>query len=158
MVYPAYKLPFEELTSIDERVDYIHNQLAASQLALNQLLEKEGIPTMAQITREVPLKATVPASTGTKIQLPAPITGKITQVVRHWPPGCEALVDVAFGHNDTWVLPSEVDTFVALDSATPVITISEPITKGEMLWMIVKNGDADNPHTISVTATIVGVE
>jgi len=158
MVYPTYKLPFEELTTIDERVDFIHNQVAASQIALNQLLEKEGIPTMIQITREVPLKATVPKTTGVKVQLPAPITGTITQVIRHWPPGCEALVEVAFGHNETWVLPSEVDTFVALDSATPVVAISEPVTKGEMLWMIVRNTDSDNPHTISVTATIVGVK
>ncbi|GAI70567.1 unnamed protein product, partial [marine sediment metagenome] len=40
MVYPVRKLPFEELTSIDERVDFIHSQIVASQLALNQLLEK----------------------------------------------------------------------------------------------------------------------
>jgi len=158
MVYPAYKLPFEELTSIDERVDYIHNQLVASQLALNQLLEREGIPTMAEVTREVPLKATVAALEGTKIQKPSPLTGRITQVVRHWPEGCSAYVDVAFGHGDVWVLPSEADTFVALDDATPVIAVSEPVTKGEMLWMVIRNGDSANPHTISVTATIIGAE
>jgi len=45
MQYPSYKLPFEELTTIDERVDYVHNQLAGAQLALNKLLEKEGMPT-----------------------------------------------------------------------------------------------------------------
>ena len=111
-----------------------------------------------EITREVPLRATVAPSTGTRIELPAPIAGRITQVIRHWPLGCSALVDVAFGHGDTWVLPSEVDTFVALDDATPIIAVSEPVTKGEMLWMIVRNGDAGNPHTITVTATIVGGE
>lgn len=25
MVYPTYKAPFEELATIDERVDYVHN-------------------------------------------------------------------------------------------------------------------------------------
>lgn len=157
MVYPVKKSLFEGLTTIDERVDFVHNQLDAVQLALNQLLEKEGLPTMIEVTREVPLKATVAPSTGSKISSPSPLTGKITQVVRHWPLGCSALVEVAFGHGDTWVLPSEVDTFVALDDTTPVIKISEHITKGELLWMVVKNGDSANPHTISVTATIVGV-
>jgi len=113
---------------------------------------------MGEVTKEVPLQATVAPSTGTRIELPSPLTGKIVQVIRHWPLGCSALVDVAFGHKDTWVLPAEVDTFVALDDATPVIAVNEPITKGEMLWMIVRNGDAVNPHTITVTATIVGVE
>lgn len=158
MVYPARKLPFEMLTTLDERVDFVHNQLTAVQLALNQLLGKEGLPTMIEVTREVPLKVTVAASTGTKIEKPSPLTGRIVQIVRHWPLGCSALVDVAFGHGDTWVLPSEIDTFVALDDATPVITISEPITKGELLWIVVKNGDSANPHTVTCTATIIGAE
>lgn len=156
MANPAYKLPFEELTTIDERVDYVHNQLVAVQLALNQLLQKEGLPTMAEVTREVALQATVAALQGTKIEKPSPLTGRIIQVVRHWPLGCSALVEVAFGHNDTWVLPSETDTFVALDDATPVIAVSEPVTKGEMLWIIVRNGDSANPHTVTCTATIIG--
>ena len=42
MVYPTAKLPFKELTTIDERVDYIRIQLSDAHLALNQLLEKEG--------------------------------------------------------------------------------------------------------------------
>ena len=45
MVYPVSKLPFEQLTTIDERVDFVHDQVAAVQLALNKLLEKEGMPT-----------------------------------------------------------------------------------------------------------------
>jgi len=43
MVYPTKGIPFEELTTIDERVDYVHNQFADAQLALNQLLGKEGM-------------------------------------------------------------------------------------------------------------------
>lgn len=158
MVYPAYKLPFEELTTIDERVDYIHNQLVASQLALDKLLEKAGELPMAVITKEVPLKVTVAPSTGTKIRLPSPLTGRITQVIRHWPPGTEALVDIAIGHEDTWMLPSKTDTFVALDNATPVNTVSEPIEKGKMLWMVVRNTDSVNEHTVTATFIIEGVE
>lgn len=158
MQYPPYKLPFEELTTIDERVDYVHNQLVASQLALNQLLEKEALPTMAVVTREVPLKATVPELQGTKVELPSPLTGRITQIIRHWASGCLGLVDVAVGHKDTWMLPSKTDTFVALDNATPVLAVSEPIEKGEMVWMVIRNTDSINPHTITCTFTIEGVE
>ena len=157
MVYPVYKLPFEELTTIDERVDYIHNQVAASQLALNQLLEKEGLPTMAVVTREVNLRASVQPLTGTRVARPSPLTGKIVQLILHWPDGCDALVDVAIGHKDTWILPHEVDTYIALNDATPVLTVDEPIEKGEMAWMILRNTDGVNPHAISCTVTIIGV-
>jgi len=157
MVYPVYKLPFEELTTIDERVDYIHNQLIASQLALNKLLEKEGIPTMAVVTRDVNLRVVAQPLTGSRVYKPSPLTGKIVQLIPHFPDGADALVDVAVGHKDTWVYPHLVDTFVALNDATPVLTVDEPIEKGEEIWMIVKNADGVNEHAITVTATIIGV-
>ncbi len=157
MVYPAYKLPFEKLTTIDERVDYIHNQIVASQLALNQLLEKEGLPTMAVVTREVNLRVTVQPLTGTRVTKPSPLTGRIVQLIPSWPDGCDSLVDVAIGHKDTWVLPSEVDTYIALNDATPVLTVDEPIVKGEEIWMILRNTDGVNAHAISCTVTIIGV-
>jgi len=157
MTYPPYKLPFEELTTIDERVDFIHNQIVASQLALNQLLEKEGIPTMTVVTREVNLRATVQPLTGTRVAKPSPLTGKIVQLIPHWPDGCDALVDVAIGHKDTRVLPNEVDTYIALNDATPVLTVDESIEKGEEIWMILRNTDGGNAHAISCTVTIIGV-
>ena len=157
MEYPAYKLPFEELTSIDERVDYIHNQIVASQLALNKLLEKEGLPTMAVVTREVNLRVSVQPLTGTRVTKPSPLTGKIIQLIPHWPDGCDALVDVAIGHKDTWILPHEVDTYIALNDATPVLTVDESIEKGEEIWMILRNTDGVNAHAISCTVTIIGV-
>ncbi len=158
MVYPAYKLPFERLTTIDERVDFVHNQLIAVQLALNKLLEKEGLPTMAMVTKQVSLRATVPLLQGARVSDVSPLTGTITQIMCHWPDGCNALVEIAFGHKDTWVMPAKVDTFLALDDATLVLAASEPIAKGEELWMIVRNGDAALPHTVSVAVTIIGVE
>lgn len=194
MPYPEYRLPFEGLTTIDERVDYVHNQLidvhnqlvdvqlaidqlreiagvpayisdqlAAVQLALNQLLEREGIPTMAQVTKGVSIEVTAQPLQGVKNSKYSPLTGRITQVIPHWPSGCEdpatgiPLVDIAFGHADTWVYPGEVDTFLALNDVTPVINISEPITRGEELWINVRNGDSVNPHTVSITLTIIGV-
>ena len=158
MVYPADKLPFEALTTIDERVDYVHNQVAQAQIALNKLLEKEGMPTMGVVTRDVNLRVSLEPNTGTKVYKPSPVTGKIVQLIPHWPEGCNALVDLAVGHKDTWVYPHLVDTFVALNDATPVLTVDEPITKGEQIWMIVRNADGRETHAVTVTATVIGVE
>jgi len=158
MVYPKYRLPFEELTTIDERVDYVHNQLAAVQLALDRLLEKEGMPPMAVITRDVNLRVLLDPNSGTRVFKPSPLTGRIVQLIPHWPDGCNALVDVAVGHGDTWIYPHLVDTYVALNDATPVLTVDEPIEKGEEIWMIVRNTDGGNVHAITVTATLIGVE
>ncbi len=158
MVYPKYRLPFEELTTIDERVDYVHNQLAAVQLALDRLLEKEGMPPMAVITRDVNLRVLLDPNSGTRVFKPSPLTGRIVQLIPHWPDGCNALVDVAVGHGDTWIYPHLVDTFVALNDATPVLTVDEPVEKGEEIWMIVRNTDGGNVHAITVTATLIGVE
>ena len=156
MVYPTRKLPFEQLTNIDERVDFVHNQLAQAQLALNKLLGKEGMPPMAAITKEVVLRVTVQPLTGTRLARPSTLTGRIVQIVRHWPDGCDGNVDLAIGHKDTWVLPDATDNYVALNNATPVLTINEPIEKGEEIWMIVRNGDGVNPHTITATVVIEG--
>lgn len=156
MVYPTRKLPFEQLTTIDERVDYVHNQVAAVQLALNKLLEKEGMATMAAITRDVNLRVTLLSLQGQRIVRPSPLTGRIVQLIPHFPKGCRALVDMAIGHKDTWVLPHQVDTFIALNDATPVLTVDEPIEKGEEIWMIGRNGDGVNPHAISCAVTIIG--
>ena len=111
-----------------------------------------------EVTKDVTLRAALNPLTGMKVSLPSPLTGRITQLLLHWPAGCNALVDIAFGHGDTWVLPSAVDTFIALDAATPIFNISEPVSKGQELWIVARNGDAINPHTVSVSAVILGVE
>jgi len=161
MTYPPYKLPFEELTTIDERVDYIHNQLVASQLALNQLLEKEALPTMAVVTRHVTLRQKlVPApdyGSAARCSDPSPLTGRIVQLIPSFEDGCDKLVDLAFGHGDTWVLPGKPETFIALNDVSPVLRVDEPVTRGEELWMIVKNGDGGNKHDMSIEIVIVGV-
>lgn len=158
MAYPIERLPFEELTTIDERVDYVHSQLVGVQLALNRLLEKEGVPIIAVVTREVNLRVALEPNTGTRVAKPSPLTGRIIQLTLHFPDGCDALVDVAIGHKDTWIYPHLVDNFVALNDATPVLTVNEPIEKGEEIWVIVRNTDGENRHAITVTATVIGVE
>lgn len=156
--YPDRTLPFDQLTTTDERVDYVHIQVAAVQAALNKLLEREGLPSMNAITRDVNLRVTLPPNTGQRITQTSPLTGRIVQLIPHFPDGCNALVDMAIGHKDTWILPNRTDNFIALNDATPVLTVDEPISKGEEIWMTGRNSDAFNPHAISCSVTIIGVE
>jgi len=159
MTYPDRRQPFDQLTTTDERVDYVHGQLSQVQFALDKLLEREGMEPMVAMTRDVNLRLSLPPLKGDRVKKPSPLTGRIVQIVPHWPEGCNALVDMAVGHGEnTWIYPNEVDTFAALNDATPVLAVSEAVTKGEQLWMIGRNGDAVNPHAISCTFVIVGVE
>ncbi|GAI17599.1 unnamed protein product [marine sediment metagenome] len=149
MVYPVRKLPFEELTSIDERVDFIHSQIVASQLALNQLLEKEGLPIMPEKEqKQVVFKHTVEALQGLTDHKRIPMLKTVKTVTIHWPPGCSAFVDVAVGYSqDKRLLPEE--GYLALDDATPTWSVNKE-TDSDTLWVEIRNGDATNPHTISV--------
>ncbi|MBA7552070.1 hypothetical protein ES705_44623 [subsurface metagenome] len=113
---------------------------------------------MAVVTRDVNLRVLLQPNTGTRVSRPSPLTGRIVQLIPHFPDGCNALCDLAVGHKDTWIYPHLVDTFVALNDATPVITVNEPIEKGEEIWMIVRNADGREKHAITVTAILIGVE
>ena len=110
---------------------------------------------MKEITKEVPLAFNVPGTQRVKIAELCPLTGKMTSITMHFPDGCNGLVHVAFGHSDKWVAPSEINTFISLNNATPVFPTSEPVIKNEHLWTEIRNGDV-NPHLISVIATIIG--
>lgn len=166
MVYPVQKLPFEELTTIDERVDFLHNQLAASQdqlaavqdqlgtsqLALNQLLEKEGLPTMAKEQKQIVFKHTLEALQGITEHKHVPMLKTVRTITIHWPDGCGgeegALVDVAVGYSqDKRLLPEE--GYLALNDVTPTWTINKE-TDSDTLWVEIKNSDLTEKHTISV--------
>ena len=113
--------------------------------------------TPEEITKQVPLAYTVPASQKVKIAELCPLTGRITSVTMSFPDGCDGLVHVAFGHGEIWVAPSDMNTFISLNDATPVFPTNEPVVKNEYLWAEIRNGSA-NPHAISVIATILGRE
>ncbi|GAI38825.1 unnamed protein product, partial [marine sediment metagenome] len=125
---------------------------------VNRLLEKEEIPTMPMITKQVSLPYTVQPLETIKIAEPSPLTGRITSVTMHFPEGCDALVDVAFGHSEVWVSPSELNTYIALNNATPTFPTNEPIEKGEHLWGEFRNGDDTHPHSMNIIITLVGTE
>jgi len=159
MVYPERRQPFESLTQIDERIDFIHGQMVQVQSALDNLLAREGMEPMVSMTRDVSLPLTLLPLTGRRIWKPSPLNGRIVQIVPHWPDGCNALVDMAVGIREgIWIYPNETDTYAALNDATPVLVMSEAIRKGEQVWMVGRNGDAVNTHAINCTFVIVGVE
>ena len=105
-------------------------------------------------TRQVVLSATVPAATAQQIVDFSPLTGRITSVTFHFPPGCNALVDVAFWKGGIQISPKQ--GFLALDDATPTYPMSEPVRGWDRLWILIRNTDAVNQHTPSVIVTIEG--
>lgn len=111
------------------------------------------------VVKQIVFKETVSASTGVRLEESSLVSGEITQVTPHWPGGTNALVDIAFGHEQTWLCPSTPYTYLALDNATPVFTFkNEKIRRGDILWVIIRNRDGSNPHTVSVIVTTEGVE
>ncbi len=162
MVYPVRKLPFEGLTTIDERVDFVHNQVAAtqdqlstvqgqlgdSQAALNLLLEKEGLPIMPKARKQFIFKHTLEPGAGLTDHQRIPMLKTVKTITIHFPDGCNSLVDVAVGYSqDKRLLPEE--GYLALNDTTPTWTISKE-TDSDTLWVEVRNGDGRETHTISV--------
>ncbi len=107
-------------------------------------------------SREISFQITVTPGQVVRFEDLSSLTGKIKQVIRHFPGGCNGLVDIAVGkENDTWILPQV--GYVALDNSTPVTNLSESIDMGDKIWVIVRDRDAVTPfHNISVTVLIEG--
>ncbi len=111
----------------------------------------------SEITKQVKLAFNVLPLETVKIAEPCPLTGRIISITMHFPDGCDGLFDIAFGHDNVWVAPSEPDTYIALNDATPTFTnISESVVERESLWAEFRNGDGGNAHAVTVLATIVG--
>jgi len=113
---------------------------------------------LGKVTRQVRFKETLELLEGIEVEARCPLEGEITSVTIHWPEGCDALVDIAVGHDGTFLCPNEPDTFLALNNATPTFPMKEPVVWDERLWAIIQNTDDSNPHTVSIIITIVGVE
>ena len=115
-------------------------------------------PVVGEITKQVNLAFNVPPLVTVKIAESCPLTGRIVSITPHFPDGCDGLVDLAFGHDDVWVVPSEPDTYIALNDATPTYgNVSEPVVERESLWARFRNCDGGHPHAVAVLLIIVGV-
>jgi len=93
-------------------------------------------------------------TSGVRLSEHAPFAGHVTSVMIHWPPGSNALVDVVVGHGVTQFCPRE--GYLALDDATVFFPFNEWLDDQEELWVEMRNGDAVNPHTITVTLHLEG--
>lgn len=102
-------------------------------------------------TTQVTFRQPVAASTGAIITAESPFKGRITEITFHFPPGCTAVVLVAFKAQGGRIPKTG---HLALDDATPVYKVSIPVYKWEIMEVEVLNGDGIWPHTPSVIVTI----
>lgn len=117
------------------------------------ILQQTGGSMVTGRTQEIPFQQLLAPGQGVRLAQPMPFPGVVRKILRHWPAGCNALVDVAVGVGNKRILPES--GFVALNDATPVFdNLNIKAGQGEQLWVELANGDALNPHTITVTITI----
>jgi hypothetical protein len=139
-----YMTADEKMVALGQRFEEI------AQLIIQQT---GGSMTVRGRTQEIPFQQVLAVGQAVRLAQPMPFPGKIVKILRHWPAGCNALVDVAVGVGNKRILPES--GWVALNDATPVYdNLSIPAAQGEPLWVEMANGDAINAHTITVTITI----
>lgn len=95
----------------------------------------------------------VASGAGVRITQSYHLGGKITQVMFHFPPGCNALVECRLLKDLKPFYP--IRGYLALNDATPVRqNINISYYPREPLTFEVRNRDSENPHTPTCTATI----
>ena len=104
-------------------------------------------------TREIVFKYAVPSTEVIRLSDVSLYNGNITQILRHWPNGCNALVDVAVGYEGESILPN--NGYVSLNDVTVITAgLHEPINKDNNIWVEIANADAVHTHTITLTVTV----
>lgn len=104
-------------------------------------------------TEEIVFQQVLAPGAGIRLVQPMPFPGYIKKILRHWPNGCNALVDIAVGVGNKHILPES--GFVALNDATPVFdNLAVYVNQAEQIWVDLQNGDAANAHTVTVTVTV----
>lgn len=117
----------------------------------------------AEVTKQYNFRYTVPASRYIRLTDTCEVTGRITQLLMHFPDGCNGYVLVAFGLQGRtgikWVCPSTRDSWIALNNASPLWDMEvDGVVEGDLLWVEIYNYDAANDHTVSCVVTIKGIE
>jgi hypothetical protein len=136
--------------SADDKLLVVGQQLEA----LTALVQSQlGGQMTSGRTQEIVFQQILAIGQQLRVTQPMPFNGYISKILRHWPAGCNGLVDLAVGAGNKHILPES--GFVSLDNATPVFdNLHVPVGQGQLLWVLMANGDALNPHTPSVTITI----
>jgi len=127
--------------------------VTASMAGINALLTAAGEPAPTKKIEQIPYRATLAEAglpgSGVKMVEYASAAGYIKWIMVHYPPGTNALVDVAVGHGLTQLCPRE--GYLALDNTTQIFYFNEYVEDHEEIWVEMLNGDGTNPHTITVT-------
>jgi len=103
---------------------------------------------MAQLN----FRKTVAALTQEEESKSVPATGIVKQIVVHFPPGCNSLVEVKVFHGSKQILPEKGG--IALDDATVPFGANEPVKVGDIIKVVWINHDDTYEHTISVVVYI----
>jgi len=101
---------------------------------------------------ELNFRETVQPGQGLRITQSYREAGKITQIMMHFPLGCNALVEMRLMKDGNPFYP--VRGLVALNDATPVYYVQADYYENEPLLWEVLNRDSVNPHTVSCTVVI----
>lgn len=98
-------------------------------------------------------KKTLSALTEDSLNQNCPVTGVITEIVTHFPPGTKSFVDIRVFHGTKQILPD--NGYLALDNASPTFSMNEEVNIGNNIRVEWINADSTFPHTISVIVNIV---
>jgi len=151
------------------------NLLAAIEETSQDILQKnadilaavlEGLENIGKLLEQLPgggvekksevilFSRTVPAATGVRIFERPQFSARVTEVVIHWPLGCNGLVDVAVNRGSERVLPRY--NYISLNNVTLAYKFGEgqDVDSGVDLWVDIANADAVWAHTITVTITL----
>lgn len=79
--------------------------------------------------------------------------GNIREITVHFPPGCNALVEVKVFHGSTQILPEKGG--LALDDATPTFIVEREVRAGDSIRVDWINHDDSYAHTVSVIVGII---
>ena len=106
------------------------------------------------MSEQIVLSGTIAVSTGETWEEKCPYNGEVTELVIHFPGGCNALVDVAFGIGTKQITPRV--GFIALDGATPHWRYepTNPVKMNDVIWVKVENTDTVSTYTITAVVTI----
>jgi len=84
---------------------------------------------------------------------PSTYDGVIKEIIVHFPPGCNSLVEVKVFHGTTQILPEKGG--IALDDATQGFIIEREVRSGDPIRVEWINHDDTYEHTISVIVNIL---
>ena len=109
----------------------------------------------AKTTRQVTVRHTTLPNRADIVRNLSRWKGLIVGITVHWPAGCNALVEVAFGidaRDIGRVFPIGVggEPRIALNDATKTWPLNVWLERGDNTWYEIFNYDTINPHTISV--------